>query len=333
MAKYKKKKIQIIFSSIFLILIIIVGVGNLLNFEKEKISWGVTFSQKYAEQLELDWRETYLAILDELPIENIRIPIYWDEVEKIPGKYDFVDLDWQIQEAEKKNKNIILTIGRRVPRWPECHDPKWIQDIDENLISERVLIFVKKAIEHFQDYKNIKAWQIENEPMLKIFGKCPAPDEELFKKEIRLARSLDSRSVIVTDSGELSSWFKVSRSGANILGTTMYRLVWNKNFGWFYWPLSPAYYHYKAKFVKWYFDLDEVIISELQGEPWTETEIQNQNLRDQFTGMNLVLLEDNLEFARQAGFDEIYIWGAEWWYWLKEVKDIDDFWNLIKELE
>lgn len=45
--------------------------------------------------------------------------------------------------------------------------------------------------------------------------------------------------------------------------------------------------------------------------------------------MNLKMLRNNLEFAKRAGFDEIYIWGVEWWYWLKEEKANSEFWDSI----
>jgi hypothetical protein len=34
--------------------------------------------------------------------------------------------------------------------------------------------------------------------------------------------------------------------------------------------------------------------------------------------MNPTRLRDNLTFARKIGVSEVYVWGIEWWYWLKE---------------
>jgi len=33
--------------------------------------------------------------------------------------------------------------------------------------------------------------------------------------------------------------------------------------------------------------------------------------------MNLEQFKKNIEFAQKTGFDTIYLWGAEWWHWLK----------------
>ena len=41
---------------------------------QKDINYGVTFSNRYAEDLGLDWRETYLAILDDPELFHIEKP-------------------------------------------------------------------------------------------------------------------------------------------------------------------------------------------------------------------------------------------------------------------
>jgi len=55
----------------------------------------------------------------------LRLVAYWQKIEPEQGKYSFEDLDWQIKEAEKRDIEVILVIGRKVSRWPECHIPEW----------------------------------------------------------------------------------------------------------------------------------------------------------------------------------------------------------------
>ena len=43
----------------------------------KKITWGVNFSDGEATFLQLDPRETYLAILDDLKAKNIKLAIDW----------------------------------------------------------------------------------------------------------------------------------------------------------------------------------------------------------------------------------------------------------------
>ncbi|PIW91498.1 MAG: hypothetical protein COZ90_00545, partial [Candidatus Nealsonbacteria bacterium CG_4_8_14_3_um_filter_37_36] len=47
----------------------------------KEITWGVNFSQKHTENLGLNWRETYLALLDDLGVRNIKLITHWDLIE------------------------------------------------------------------------------------------------------------------------------------------------------------------------------------------------------------------------------------------------------------
>jgi hypothetical protein len=41
-------------------------------------------------------------------------------------------------------------------------------------------------------------------------------------------------------------------------------------------------------------------------------------------------VSDSIDFAKKAGFDEIYFWGVEWWAWLKSHGDAD-IWKTVKQ--
>ncbi|MCR4328415.1 MAG: hypothetical protein NUV53_02745, partial [Patescibacteria group bacterium] len=64
--------------------------------------WGVTFSHQFAQYLEIDWREAYIAVLDELKPPIVRLPVYWDDVEKNEGEFNFETYDFLVDEAEKR---------------------------------------------------------------------------------------------------------------------------------------------------------------------------------------------------------------------------------------
>ena len=86
---------------------------------------------------------------------------------------------------------------------------------------------LEKTVNHFKDRSEIIYWQVENEPLLDIFGICPKSDIEFLQKEVDLVRSLDDRKIIITASGEASFWERESKI-SDIFGTTLYRTVWNK---------------------------------------------------------------------------------------------------------
>src|SRR3990167_1992502 len=128
--------------SVLFILAVINGWIFLFFFDYgngKPVTWGVTFSDKYARDLELDWHKTYLAMLDDLRVTNVRLIAYWDEIEKAPDVFTYDDLDWQVAEANKRGVKIILVVGRRTPRWPECHDPSWLKPLAPLAVQEQQL--------------------------------------------------------------------------------------------------------------------------------------------------------------------------------------------------
>jgi hypothetical protein len=289
-----------------------------LPHQAEKITWGVNFSQKHAFHLGLDWQETYLAILDDLKVKNIKLLTHWDQLEPQKDNYFFDDLQWQIAEAEKREAKIILVVGMKTGRWPECHIPDWAQNLSKDEQQKEILEVVEKIVLKYRGQISVRMWQVENEPFFP-FGLCPWQDEIFVKKEIELIKELDfqKRPVVISDSGELSFWFRAARLG-DIVGTTMYRKVWAKELGMYlFFPLPPAFYWQKAKLIEKFFD-KKVIVVELQAEPWGPKLLYDSPLEEQKKTMNLRQFRQNIEFAKRTGFDEFYLWGVEWWYWLKE---------------
>ena len=289
--------------------------------------FGVTFSTKYARELGLDWKAAYLATLDDLGARRLRIPVYWDESEPERGRHEWADVDWMLDEASKRGADVILAVGRKTPRWPECHVPGWAAELGVEEQQARVLEFLEAEIRHFMPHPAVRVWQVENEPLFH-FGKCPPPDRAFLKREILLVRGIDTRPVMVTDSGELSTWIRTASLG-DILGISMYRLVWNKYLGELYWPVSPLYYTDRINLLSPV--VKDVIISELQAEPWFREPVAETPLEEQFEQMDPDRLRGNVDFAVSTGASEIYLWGVEWWYWLR-LQGHDGLWQAARGL-
>lgn len=300
----------------------------------KNILWGVNFSQMQAEALKLDWQKTYLALFDELGVKNIKLLTQWDWVEGKKDDYYFNDIDWQVSEAEKHGTKLIYVVGMKTGRWPECHIPSWAQGLSKKEQQTEIMKYVKEVVLRYKNSKVIIAWQVENEPLLN-FGVCPWYDKNFLKKEVELVKSLDpTRPVIISDSGELSSWMQSAKLG-DIVGTTMYRRAWIHivNGLGFYgnFPITPIFYWRKAQLVKYLFNKD-VINVELQAEPWAQRQIYDISVEEQEKTMNLSQFKKNIEYAKNTGLDTFYLWGAEWWYWLKETQSRPEIWNEAKKL-
>lgn len=300
----------------------------------DHITWGVNFSQAQAEFLKMDWKETYLAILDDLGAKHIKLITNWDWVEGERGTYYFDDIDWQIQEAEKRNVKIIYVVGMKTGRWPECHLPKWAENLSKQEQQQEILKYTETTVLRYKDSSAIEMWQAENEALFE-FGVCPWYDEDFLKKEVDLIKSLDpTRNVMITDSGEQSLWLKAARIG-DIVGTTMYRKVWvhlSDHSGFYISiPLSPKSYWIKSQLIK-KLHHKKVINAELQAEPWFPNIFEGLPLSDQEKLMNAKELKQYIAYAERTGFDTFYFWGAEWWYWMKERQNKPEIWNEVKTL-
>ena len=325
------KKILLILLILLFILFGYLFIGKEPSPAKE-IKWGVTFSQKHAIDLGLDWKEVYSAILDDLQVKNLRLIAYWDLIEPGEGDYYFEDLDWQIKEAEAREAEITLVMGIRVPRWPECHIPDWAGSLDKSQQQERILALLEKIVLRYKDSSTISYWQVENEPFFP-FGTCPWSDIKFLKKEINYVKSLDpqKRPIIETESGEWSPWVLAGKYG-DIVGTTMYKKVFFQQLRTYLeYPLPPLFYWRKAQIVKRLFG-KEVICIELQAEPWGPKLIYDLSIEEQAKTMNLEQFRYNIEFAKKTGLKEFSLWGVEWWYWMKEIQGQPEIWQEAKKL-
>ncbi|MEI6627552.1 MAG: hypothetical protein WCL61_03070 [bacterium] len=327
----KTKALWIILS----ILILIIIGSYFLNFSPKKVIYGVTFSQQYAkDELGLDWKQVYTAILDDLKVDHIRLSAYWNHNEPSQGISNYEDLDWQINEASKRNVKIILAVGDRLPRWPECHSPEWAKKLAQSDFETALLNFVETTTNRYKGNKNIIRWQVENEPFLGTFGECRPLDKNLLKKEIALVKKITNQPIMVSDSGELSTWIPVSQVGGDILGSTLYNVVYNPNIGYWRWFFPPALYQFKAWYIRTFTPVKKVIIAELQAESWHKAglNLSQMTLKQHFETMTPQGLLYNTAYAKKAGFDEVYLWGAEWWYFMKEKQNYDNYWKAGKTL-
>jgi len=311
----------------------------------ERITWGVNFSQKHAELLGLDWKETYAALIDDLGVRNLKVAAQWDLIEPEKDKYNFEDMGWQVQKAEQTGAKILLVIGMKTGRWPECHIPGWAKGLSKKDQQKEILEIIEKTVLNYRNSASIEMWQVENEPFFP-FGECPWVDKKFLEEEIKLVKNLDplKRPVVISDSGEGSFWIRAAQFG-DIAGTTMYKKVWF-SFSWekrklpffpqkigFYisYPIPSIFYWRKAQIIKKIFG-KKVIVVELQAEPWGPALLYGSPLSEQEKTMNLERFKYNIEFAKKTGFDTFYLWGGEWWYWMKTKQNNSDIWQEAKKL-
>lgn len=299
----------------------------------ESFNLGVSFSPNYASEFGLDWQKTYQSILGELEVKNLRLSTFWDQLEPTIDQYDFKRTDYLMDEAHKHQAKVILVVGIKQPRWPECHQPDWAIELPAEQRRQRLLKFVEVVVQRYKEHPSLSYWQVENEPFFQFGTECEILDHSLLAEEVKLVRSLDSKHpIIVTDSGEAMKLSITSMRLSDIFGSTLYRTVYAPKVGYFDYPLLPGFYTLKSNLTRLLAPNNQMtIISELQAEPWSTKPLQDTPLADQLKQLPPEKLKDHLEFAKRTGFNTIYLWGAEWWVYMKE-KGHPDYWNFAKTL-
>lgn len=307
--------------AIFALAFFVLLFAGSIIFEKtyqfpSRITYGVTFSPRYARYLKLDWEKTYLQMLDELKVRNLRLPTYWDLLEPKEGQFNFSESDYLLKEAGERDAKVILVLGMRQPRWPECQVPLWAKSLSVSERKKEILKFIQKVVERYKDSPAVAGWQVENEPFLLFFGEgCDRADADFLKAEINLVKSLSNKKVMVSDSGELGTWV-VPMQVSDVFGSTLYRDVYNPWLGYINYPVLPYFYNIHSYLVRKFFAPrnQKTVIVELQAEPWFSNGDLLQNYEKQAGFFPVLKMQSYIDYARKTGFDTMYLWGVEWWY-------------------
>jgi hypothetical protein len=324
----------------------------------EPVHIGTTYSPLQSEYFGLDWKKTYLAVLEE-GFDIIRLGAYWNEIEKEEDIYDFSALDWQIREARKKGVPVILTVGMKAPRWPEYFIPDWIlkkarlpfgADISKNeFLRKRTLKFIRRVVNHYKDESIIHYWQVENEPLNRIGEKYWFIGAGFLKQEVELVRSLDEkkRPILLTAAtypnrflrsiarlSVLHDPIKESLEICDVLGLNVYPIVGHR-----FWRMDFYFRTTREERDKYFSKIlflikskkKEAWIVELQAEPWEPGQLVHKGKERPPTGLPKQTQESFQEF-RSLGVSTILLWGAEYWHY-RETRHKDTEWReMIRSL-
>lgn len=303
----------------------IIATGSLIETilpKKTNPKYGVSFSPKYAEELGLDWKTTFNAMANDLPLSRLRLMSYWDRIESQPDQYDFSELDWQMDAAQQKNIKVTLAIGRRQPRWPECHDPQWLKQKINNRENWQTDLneFLTKVVERYRNHPALESYQLENESRNANFGLCggEAPIK-LLEEEFKLVKSLDQNHPVYMSVSDQNG-VPIKSPTPDAYGLSVYRRVWN--------GVTPIKFYMNYPTPVWFQIIRKnlialikqkpIFIHELQMEPWGPYPTNRLPIDEQNKSMDTNQMKANLEFAKKIGVNEIDMWGVEWWYWRKQ---------------
>jgi len=330
------KTIIVFLAGISLLILLNVLVANwyVASTRDKPLKLGVTFVPDYARALGLDAEETMEALTRDLGVRHFRLTSYWNKIEKEQGTYDFSELDWQFEKAEAVNAKVTLSIGMRQPRWPECHEPDWVKNLSIDERQQHLHTFLSKVIDRYKHSSSLTSYQLENEALLKSFGECPDTTRKYLQEEFDLVKKLDSKHPIIMSKSNNFPSLSLGKPRPDIVGMSVYRKVWNTNIynGYFTYPMPSWYYAAIAGWQKIWTGKD-TILHEMQMEPYppSGTFVADASLEEQDKSMSARDFAPRVEFAKQTGMREIYLWGAEWWYYRLVELDDPGVWDEAKK--
>jgi hypothetical protein len=303
---------------------------NRLNKLKPEVI-GVSFSQIQAERYGSNWRQNYIDVLDGLGFKQLRLPAYWNRIEPTEGSFDFTELDWMINEASKRDAKVTLVVGQKNIRYPECFYPDWINTKDTEATSKSAVRYVEEVAKRYKNNPTVNKWQLENEFILKAFGECPKNmlTGKQLKKELDALKNIDNtRPILISQSDQYG--FPIQGPFGDIFGFSMYKWSWKKEIGYYKYPQNGVYFWWKAGIIS-ALKNQEIKIHELQAEAWGPKGNEYLDYAEAARSMNPKQFAENIEYARQTRIREFDLWGAEWWWHLKQQGQ-NEMWDSVKNL-
>lgn len=288
--------------------------------------WGFTFSSKYCDEMGLDPTDTLNWITESFKFKSIRLCAYWDQIQPKQDAFDLSELNKQIEIAYKNKLEITLAIGRKVPRWPEFHDPDWAIIKDKVFLYDNFFKYFEQIISNYFNDNRITYFQIENEPYFSFGENKFGFDLFHYEEEIKIAKNKTKKQIISTDSGEWGNWKEAAKTGDRI-GVNVYTIAYNNDTKHYNeMKRQPSFYQDKASNIN-----KKVFIAELQAEPWGPVHLASKlELFEAKKSMNTKRLQKNATLAANIGFDEAWFWGVEWWKFIQ--KSYPEFVNKAKEI-
>lgn len=301
----------------------------------EPLVVGATFIPNYARYYELDPQATLKAIVTDLGIKHVRLVSYWSDIERTRGSYDFSELDWQMKIAEDNGVKVSLALGLRQPRWPECHMPIWAQELRDSVQWYQPLEdFIGATVNRYKNSPALDSYQLENEYFLKAFGICYDFYRDRLVSEYDLVKRLDPNHPLIVSMSNNAIGTPIGDPKPDKWAISVYKRVWDKTITrrYFEYPIPAWYYAFRAGWT----ELTRgrpVFIHELQTEAWTPDTFggtKESPIEEQYKSMNPAMLVDRIEYGKASGMREFYLWGVEWWYWLKETKGESAIWDAAR---
>lgn len=330
-----QKIVTVVVLVVFILVSTMYGIAQwyIHSESSQPLQLGVSFIPDYAEFLGVNPQQTMDALLN-IGVKQFRLVSYWNDMEPTPGHYDFSQLDWEFSKAQAAHAQIILTLGLRQPRWPECHMPGWAASESASVWQAQLESFMQAVVQRYQHSPALESYQLENEYFLQGFGTCTNFSRSRLVSEYDLVKKLDPKHPIVVGRSDNAVGIPIKQPQPDEFSISVYRRVWDANLTHRYleYPFPAWFYGFLAGLQK-IVDGKDMMIGELQAEAWPPNgqTIPNTSLAEQNKSMNAQRLQATFNFGKATGMRSIDMWGAEYWYYRQQVLHDPSLMNVAKK--
>lgn len=294
---------------------------------------GVSFIPDYASSLGVDPQQAMDSLIN-IGVKQFRLVSYWSDGEPAQGQYDFSQLDWQFKKAEAAHAKVILTVGLRQPRWPECHAPNWVNlKAPQGQWQPQLINYMQAVVQRYKNSPSLESYQLENEYFLQGFGICNNFDRGRLVSEYSLLKKLDPTHPVIIGRSNNSLGFPTGQPQPDEFSVSVYKRVWDAGVTHRYleYPQPSWFYGFLAGYQKLFLHRD-MMVAEMQAEAWPPNgqTIQQTSLAEQNKSLDAKRLEGRFNYGKATGMRQIEMWGAEYWYYRLIILHDPSLWNVAK---
>lgn len=328
------KVICLFWAVLIIIAVVIYSVGEYYIYSQRNVplQLGVSFIPDQSDEFGVSPQKNFDALLG-IGVKHFRLTSYWSDMEPTPGQYDFSMLDWEFQQAQEHHAKIILAVGLRQPDWPECHMPTWADSEPQSQWQPQLEKFMTVVINRYKGSPALQSYQLENEYFNKGFGLCTNYSKSRLVSEFNLVKRLDPHHPLILGSSNNTIGLQLGQPRGDIFSTSIYTHVWDAavTHRYLVLPYPPQWYAFWAGIQKIVYHRP-MIIAEMQAEAWAPDykTITQTSLAEQNKTSNAKILKSDLAYAKGTGMKQIYLWGAEYWYYRMEVLHDPSLWNVAR---
>jgi hypothetical protein len=240
----------------------------------------------------------------------------------------------------------------RAQRFPEFWFPTWLREAanlppggypeDHPLVRAALLPYLEAAARHLGSHPAVEALQVENEPLVPsyAYGTGWRIRPSFLAEEIAVVRAADAgRHPIVVSH---ASWQRKDNSWRWMLGhaDVVAQSVYTKRqlgpWPWLYvypyriGPFTPNLPNQARAAQR----LGKALwIGELQAEPFEAPDVDVRGIATaDAASFSPRWLRDNVRLAQRSGATRAYLWGVEWWAYLKDARGEPALWEAARAL-